>query len=130
MSDEITFLSVEDVIYLHRNTIEHEGGLEGLRDVKLLESAVTMPRQQFGGEYLHPDIPAMAAAYLFHIAQNHPFADGNKRAAALTTLVFLKGNRVNKLPDPASLEEVVMKVASGDFSKEELIRWMRKIIAR
>ena len=69
----IRFLSVEDVLAIHQNTIVKEGGLAGLRDAGLLESAVLMPQQQFGGEYLHRDLPSMASAYLFHIAQNHAF---------------------------------------------------------
>ncbi len=66
MAEEIRFLSVDDVLAIQEDTIRHEGGLGGLRDPGLLESAVTMPRQGIGGEYLHPDLAAMAAAYLFH----------------------------------------------------------------
>ena len=88
MPTEIRFLSVDDVLAIHEDTMEHEGGLAGVRDPGLLESAVLMPQQQFGGQYLHAGLGAMAAAYLFHIAQNHPFNDGNKRAAAMAALVF------------------------------------------
>ena len=65
------------------------GGLPGLRDEGLLESAVAQAVATFGGEYLHNDIFQMAAAYLFHIVQNHPFVDGNKRAGAAAAVVFL-----------------------------------------
>jgi death-on-curing protein len=83
------FLSVDNVIYLHDDSIRKEGGMPGIRDLPLLESAVLMPQQQFAGEYLHPRVTAMAAAYLFHITSNHPFLDGNKRTGAMAAFVFL-----------------------------------------
>lgn len=127
MEDTI-FLSVDDVLLLHTDTIDVDGGSHGVRDHGLLDAAVAMPRQQFGGEYLHEDLAAMAAAYLFHIAQNHPFIDGNKRAAVLSALVFLCVNEVGELPDPKELEAVTLQVAAGELSKDELTKWMRKCI--
>ena len=121
----IRFLSVDDVLTIHQNTIANEGGLAGLRDAGLLESAVLMPQQRFEGEHLHPDLAAMAAAYLFHIAQNHAFHDGNKRAAVLAALIFLSINGVELLPPPEALEEMTMRVASGEADKAELTEWMR-----
>jgi death on curing protein len=123
--DAIRFLSVDDVLAIHEDTIAKEGGSPRIRDVGLLESAVLMPQQQFGGEYLHPDVASMAAAYLFHISQNHPFQDGNKRTGALACLVFLKVNTVRSLPPPDDLEAITMSVASGRASKQELTSWMR-----
>ena len=119
------FLSVGDVLAIHQNTIAAEGGMGGLRDAGLLESAVLMPQQQFGGDYLHPDLPAMAAAYLFHIAQNHAFHDGNKRTAALASLVFLNINGVETLPAPKTLERITLTVAASETDKAELTEWMR-----
>lgn len=126
MSSEVLFLSVEDVLVIHENTIAEEGGLAGLRDAGLLESAVLMPQQQFGGAYLHTGLAAMAAAYLFHIAQNHAFHDGNKRTAALAALVFLDVNSVSALPAPDALEEATLAVAAGEMSKNELTAWMQE----
>ena len=117
---------MEDVLVIHEDTISHEGGLSGLRDAGLLESAVMMPQQQFGGHFLHDGLAAMAAAYLYHITQNHPFHDGNKRAAVMAALVFLDVNGITKLPNPKQLEAVALAVASGDMSKNELIEWFRK----
>jgi len=114
------FLSVEDVLALHADTIHHEGGSPGLRDPGLLESAVLMPQQRFGGEYLHPGLGEMAAAYLFHLVANHPFLDGNKRTGVLAALVFLVANDVQQLPSPESLEAMTLGVASGRISKGEL----------
>lgn len=122
----IRFLSVDDVLAIHDDTIAHEGGLAGIRDPGLLESAVLMPQQQFGGEYLHAGLAAMAAAYLFHIAQNHAFHDGNKRTAALAALIFLEVNGVESLPPPDPLEEMTLNVAASRSGKEELTEWMRR----
>ena len=119
------FLSVQDVLAVHEDTIRHEGGLPGLRDAGLLESAVLMPQQQFGGEYLHPGLPEMAAAYLFHLCRNHAFLDGNKRVAALAALIFLRVNGAKTLPEPEALEAVTLEVASGARGKAELTEWLR-----
>jgi len=119
------FLSVDDVAALHVDTIAEEGGLGGIRDHGLLDSAVTMPRQRFAGRYLHEDLPAMAAAYLFHITRNHPFHDGNKRTGALTAIVFLDVNHVRLTAPQRDLARAVTAVASGEMTKDELIAWMR-----
>ena len=71
------FLDLDRVLRTHRSLIEHYGGTEGLRDAALLHSAVAMPQASFAGEFLHKDVFEMAAAYLYHIVQNHPFLDGN-----------------------------------------------------
>lgn len=122
----LQFLSVDDVLAIHENTIRHEGGLPGLRDPGLLESAVLMPQQQFGGEYLHSGRAAMAAAYLFHISQNHPFYDGNKRAGVLAALIFLEANGAQSLPDPEELEAMALQVAAGACGKAALTDWLRR----
>ena len=127
---EITFLSVDDVLLLHTDTIDIDGGSHGVRDHGLLDAAVAMPRQQFGGQYLHEDIAAMAAAYLFHIAQNHPFIDGNKRAAVMSSLAFLRLNDVDISMASQELEETTRRVASGELSKETLTQWLRAQIGK
>jgi death on curing protein len=123
---EIRFLSVDDVLAIHDDTLAHEGGGAGVRDPGLLESAVLMARQQFAGQYLHEGLAAMAAAYLFHISGNHPVVDGNKRASTMAALVFLDVNGVRKLPSPGELEQTALAVASGRMGKQELIAWMRE----
>ncbi len=126
MATELRFLGVDDVLAIHEDTIEHEGGKAGLIDPGLLESAIMMPQQQFGGKYLHPTLASMAAAYLFHIGQNHPFHDGNKRVAAMAALVFLEVNGVRRLPTPKGLERMTLSIAAGETTKEELTEWMDK----
>ena len=122
---EFIFLSVEDVLFLHADTIGIDGGSPGIRDYGLFDAAVAMPRQQFDGEYLHKDIAAMGAAYLFHIAQNHPFADGNTRTAVLAALVFLHVNGVETLPAPRALEGMTRQVAAAELPKNALTQWLR-----
>jgi len=124
------FLSVDDVLLLHADTIDIDGGSHGVRDHGLLDAAVAMPRQQFGGAYLHEDLAAMAAAYMFHIAQNHPFVDGNKRAAALSALVFLNVNGIAELPEPKELETITLQVAAGELSKDTVMQWLRDQIGK
>ena len=79
---EPLFLTVDEVLEIHEEQIERYGGSSGLRDAAALESAVATPQATFGGEFLHTSIPAMAAAYLYHLCQNHPFTDGKKRVGA------------------------------------------------
>jgi death-on-curing protein len=87
------FLELEDVFELHADSIARYGGDIGVRDRGLIESAVAVPRQSFGGEYLHKTLFEMAAAYAFHIAESQAFLDGNKRAglAAATTFLAMNG---------------------------------------
>jgi death on curing protein len=89
---EPVFLTLDEVLEIHEQQIELYGGSHGLRDPGALESAVATPQATFGGEYLHTTIPEMASAYLFHLAQNHPFIDGNKRVGANAAIAFLLMN--------------------------------------
>ena len=127
---EFIFLGVKDVLLLHTDTIDIDGGSQGVREHGLLDAAVAMPRQQFDGDYLHEDIATMAAAYLFHLAQNHPFVDGNKRAAVMAALSFLHVNRIEKLPAPQTLEITTRQVAAGELSKDALTQWLRAQIGK
>lgn len=109
---DITFITVEDVLAFHADTIQHEGGAPGLRDPALLDSAVAMPQAMFGGAYLHPTLPEMAAAYLFHLCQAHAFVDGNKRAAIIACAAFLDVNGFEFSIAADELFELVIKVKS------------------
>ena len=99
----------------------------GIRDMALLESATAQPSASFGGHYLHRDLHEMAAAYAFHLCQNHPFFDGNKRVAIASALVFLLMNDI-RISDPrSSLIEVMLNVAQSKISKAELATTFRKL---
>jgi death-on-curing protein len=82
-----------------------------------------MPQSSFNGEYLHKTIPVMAATYAFHICQNHPFIDGNKRVALASSLVFLDINEYTLNCKDETLYNKVMNVAKGEIKKEELIKF-------
>ncbi|MFW6060790.1 MAG: type II toxin-antitoxin system death-on-curing family toxin [Phycisphaeraceae bacterium] len=130
MDLDVTFLDVDDVLVIHNDTLTNEGGLAGVRDAGLLEAAVAMPRQRFGGELLHPDVPSIAAAYLYHLAMNHPFHDGNKRVAVMAALVFLDANGVRTLPPARAMERVTLAVAGGTMSKTEVTAWFYEQLTR
>jgi len=135
MSDEqppsprsIRFLSVQDVLDIHTNTMEYEGGAAGVRDHGMLDAAVQLPRQSFGGEYLHDGLAAMAATYLFHLCQNHPFIDGNKRTAFAASLVFLIVNGVQPLPEQQAIEAVIVAISRSEMSKDEVVVFFQSVI--
>jgi death on curing protein len=86
------FLTLDEVIAIQADQVERYGGSPGVRDLELLKSAIGMAEAGFGDQYLHSDLHEMAAAYLFHIIQNHPFTDGNKRVGAMAAFTFLKLN--------------------------------------
>jgi death on curing protein len=117
---EIEFLTLAEVISIHKNQIDLYGGILGIRDITLLQSALAMPESSFNNQYLHKDIYEMAAAYAFHICQNHPFVDGNKRVALVSALIFLDFNEID-IDDPKEiLYKTMMDVASGKMSKDKL----------
>ena len=118
---ELTFLSLDEVLEIHADQIERYGGSEGVRDRAGLESAIAAPQATFGGQYLHRSVPAMAAAYLLHLCQNHPFIDGNKRTGANAAITFLLLNDWEPLFEEDELMAMVLSVASGAMNKPELI---------
>jgi len=119
------FMDLEQVMRLHASMIERYGGTEGTRDVGLLQSAVAMPQMAYSGEYLHADIFEMAAAYLYHIVQNHPFLDGNKRTGAAAAIVFLAMNDIQIEADEDGLVDLTLSVAGGQSGKPEIAEFLR-----
>ncbi len=120
------FLSLDEVIEIHADQIGRYGGSPGTRDLSLLESALAMPESGFGGQYLHADLYEMAAAYLYHLVQNHPFFDGNKRVGAASALVFLELNRVETKITDQDLIKTVLAVAQGKRGKAGVAEFFRK----
>lgn len=121
------FLDLDMVLRTHRSLIERYGGSEGLRDAGLLHSAIAMPQASFGGAPLHKDLFEMAAAYLYHIVQNHPFIDGNKRTGAAAAIIFLDLNGIEIQADEEGLVEVTLRVASGQAGKLEVAEFFRRL---
>jgi len=114
------FLTLDEVIKIHRDQIKRYGGTPEVRDEGLLKSALAMPMAQFSGAYLHSTPAEMAGAYLYHLACNHAFVDGNKRVAAVTARVFLMLNGYRFDPLPADYEQLILDVASAKLTKEEV----------
>lgn len=119
------FLTLEQVLAIHADQIHRYGGSLGVRDLGLLQSALAMPGVSFGGQYLHPTLQEMAAAYLFHLTQNHPFVDGNKRIGLAVAIAFLGLNDVWLEADASELLEMVFKVARGEIGKPEIAVFLR-----
>jgi death-on-curing protein len=124
---DIIFLTLVEVTEIHADQIKRYGGSSGIRDINLLSSAVAMPSATFSGSYLHGDIYEMAAAYAFHICQNHPFIDGNKRAALASALVFLELNGISISDLSGKLYDAMIALASGKLSKAEFADTLRKL---
>ena len=121
-----TFLNLEEILELHEDQVVRYGGSTGVRDMNLLLSASEMPKASFGGEFLHEDVNAMAAAYLFHIVQNHPFIDGNKRAGLASAIAFLRLNGFRLGVDKELLYEMVLEVAQGNLDKPAIATFLRQ----
>jgi death on curing protein len=117
---EPSFLTLDELIAIHRDQVDRYGGSPGVRDWGLLQSAIAMPAATFADQYLHCDLCEMAAAYLFHIVQNHPFIDGNKRVGAVAADVFLALNDVRLTAAEAEYAELVLAVARGETGKSAI----------
>lgn len=120
------FITIDEIINIHKNQIELYGGSNGIRDINLLESAIAMPQSGFGNEYLHKDIYEMAAVYLFHIVQNHAFIDGNKRVGLVCAIAFLVNNGIKPKFNKNELYNLVLNVAQGNANKEEIAEFFKQ----
>ena len=120
------FVTLQDVIEIHKDQIVRYGGSPGIRDIGLLESAVAMPQAGMRGRYFHADPFEMAAAYLYHLVKNHPFVDGNKRVGLATALVFLELNGEFPEATNEALVDISLAVAEGKAAKSALAEFFRK----
>lgn len=121
-------LTVDIVLEIHAEAIARFGGSDGLRDRALLESAVATPQATFGGQSPYKDAIEIAAAYLFYLCGNHPFVDGNKRAALGACLVFLQLNGLSCAPDGEDWESLTLAVAAGALARDEVTARLRKLV--
>ena len=117
-------LSKRQVLLLHDQLLSQAGGLPGLRDEGLLESALSAPFQSFGGIDIYPSLPQKAARLCYGLVKNHPFADGNKRIGAHAMLVFLAINGTELVYTQEELSSAILAVASGEKMYEDLLRWL------
>jgi len=121
---EPTWVRLDAVLAIHRRQLSEHGGLDGIRDQGMLESALRRPTNKYSYESPKPSLAQLAAAYAFGIAKNHPFIDGNKRTAFVVCELFL---RLNKQGLEASAEAkyiIFLSLADGTLSEEALAQWI------
>ncbi len=119
---EPLWLDQRSVLALHADLLREYGGLEGVRDEGLLESALARPQNQ--AAYGDPSLAELAAAYAFGIARNHPFVDGNKRTALAAADVFLQLNGHEIVVDEVEAATMIRDLAAGEIGEEELAAWI------
>ncbi len=112
------FLTKSEIIEFHKRTIEEHGGSFGIRDEGLLESAILAAENR--AYYEEVGIIVCAATYAFHLIQGHAFIDGNKRIGAIVAEIFLESNDATILPNNETMQEIYLKVASGEMCREDL----------
>ena len=124
MAQQWIWVTLEVAIAAHAEQLAEHGGGEGVRDLRLLESAMARPQNL--ALYGEPDIAELAASYAFGIARNHPFVDGNKRTAAVVSETFLVLNGAGLRASDAELVVAFVALAAGELSEEELTNWLRE----
>jgi len=122
--NKIVFIPKKVILFSHDQLIQRYGGSTGIRDMKLLESALEQPKATFGGTYLHDTIFKMAAAYGYHLCNNHPFIDGNKRISLVAMDIFLQQNGYEIVATEKETYKVIMRLSTGNLSKEQLTSWL------
>jgi death-on-curing protein len=120
---EPRWLTREEVVALHEKQLARFGGPSGIRELGLLESALDRPRNKWA--YEGADLALLAAAYAYGIARNHPFVDGNKRAAFVAMMLFLRLNGVFFRPSQAEATQAMLELAAGNISEDGFARWIR-----
>jgi len=123
---EPIFLTVDDVLFIHRRELEQAGGESGVRNMQLVESATMAPQATFEGQWLHNDVFEMAGAYVEGFVQNHPFVDGNKRtgAAAALTFLYLNGYAVEERY-PEELADIILQFVTHEINREQIVEYFR-----
>lgn len=122
------YLTINEVLEIHRQVMAQSGGALGVRDIGLLEAALAQPRMSFSGEELYPGIVEKAAALGYSLIQNHPFVDGNKRTGHAAMEVFLILNGFEIEAAVSDQEEIILAVAAGDLKRDAFTDWLRRHI--
>lgn len=123
--NDIIFLDIDDVIEIHNIALERYGGQAGIRTHHLLLSAIYQPQQTFGGQFLYTSISEMAAVYAYHLAENQPFIDGNKRTAFSASVVFLKLNGYSLCATNEEVYQLFIDLANKTVTKDDLVSWYK-----
>ncbi len=121
-------LTVEIAREIHAEAIARFGGSDGVREMALLESAVAVAQATFGGKSPYADLAEVAAAYLYYLCKNHPFIDGNKRAALGACIVFLRLNGIEPKADGPEWEELTLAVAASTIDRDETTLHLRRLL--
>ena len=130
LPDNCFHLTVEIVREVHAEAISKFGGLDGVRDMALLESAVAAPQASIGGQSPYADLAEVAAAYLYYLCRNHPFIDGNKRTALGACIVFLRLNGIEPARDGPDWEELTVGVANRKLDRDETTAQLRRLLPK
>lgn len=123
MDAEPRWLTYDQIIAIHSRQLRRFGGAAGMRDDGLLRSAIERPVNKW--HYEQAELPELAAAYAFGLAKNHAFVDGNKRIAFMSMMIFLRKNGVRFAPDQAHATKIILSLAAGEVSEQNLARWVR-----
>lgn len=121
---EIVFIPKDIIVSIHEQLIDLYGGISGIQNEGLLDSALEQPRIMYDGDYIHGFLIKMAATYGFHLCMNHPFVDGNKRIALVAMDIFLQRNGREISASEKEVYEVIFKLAAGKLTKNELSAWL------
>jgi len=127
MTDVLFFLTLSEVEDMHADQITEFGGSMGVRDLGGLKSAIAQPEATFGGEFLHEGVFEMAAAYAFHIAENQPFLDGNKRTALNAAVNFLALNGFEVVDAEGLLYSAMIGLSDGTWNKSTLALLLKRL---
>lgn len=122
-------LNVAIVNEIHEEAIAQFGGIKGIRDQALLESAIAATQASFGGVSPFTDVIDVAGAYLYYLCSNHPYLDGNKRVGLGACLVFLQLNGLTPAPDGDAWETLTLAVAAGALAREEVTERLRALVS-
>ena len=128
--DNCFHLTVEIVREIHSEAIARFGGSDGVREVALLESAVAAPQASFAGKSPYGDLAEVAASYLYYLCRNHPFIDGNKRAALGACIVFLRLNGIEPKADGPEWGDLVLAIAAGTLDRDEATVRLREFLPK
>ena len=127
---KINFIPKADILHFHHQLIQIYGGSYGIRDEKLLDSALEQPKTTYDGRYLHDTLTSMAAAYGYHLCNNHPFIDGNKRIALVAMDTFLQQNGFEITASEKEAYKIMVQLSTGQLTKSELTKWLKTNISK
>ena len=126
----IYFVPKYIILHFHDQLIQTYGGKPGIRDKKLFDSAIEQSKTIYEGEYSHNSLIEMAAAYGYHLCNNHPFMEGNKRIALVTMDIFLQRNGYEIVASEKKTYKIMMQLSSGKLTKQDLTIWLKNNISK